>query len=151
MTGPYEWIDPFAEIDRLKAEIPRAEERGVRRMGEAIGQHYKPVLDIELEREMRHQAAAMVRRALPRELQEKVQEAVAYQAMVNRILTPLLSVMLTTSSVMVRMDGEGCVFSEVEVQPTEPEHERNIRELRRHAQELWAAAAAVLEPQRERL
>lgn len=111
----YEWIDPFAEIDRLKAEIPRAREEGIRIMEERLGEQYAPVLKYNIQRDAGRLARELVWRAVPPPQRSKAEEALMYEALAQRLLRPLVHEMQISIVPRLVIDADGTTRLEADV------------------------------------
>ena len=140
MTSVYDWIDPFAEIQRLREEIPRAEQRGEQRgeqrMGDAVGRYhghelarYADQRAREIMREIVDQSVAPICRELG--------ESMSCYAMADRLAAQIGHFASRSTSLSAFIDRDGEVDFEGHVNYAN----QMVNDYRRKADEILQLAA----------
>lgn len=110
----YDWIDPFAKIEQLQQEISRAEQRGERRMGEAVSRYF----DSDFRRYGDQRAREIARDLMDRAVapfRHKLTEAMSCYALADRIAIQLGHFSMSQTTMTASVDADGDVRFDGEV------------------------------------
>ena len=112
--GTYDWVDPFAKIEQLQQEIPRAERRGECRMGDSVASYFERDFRRYGEQRARELAREIMERAVA-PIRSELGEAMTCYALADRIANLLADFSLRKARMTASVDHDGGVRFDSEV------------------------------------
>lgn len=110
----YDWIDPFVKIEQLQQEIPRAEQRGERRVGDRVASYFERDFRRYGEQRARELARKLMERSIA-PIRSELGEAMTCYALADRIANLLANLNLSRAKMTARVDHDGDIRFDSEV------------------------------------